>query len=307
MARMMDALKQAEAHRAVAIATPAPELPPAQLAQEGEAGEGMLFIEVGGKGQPLSASPEVLACAPVRKQSVAPSLVPVAPAGPGLFTVDLQPLPPQRQPSRYFAPELLTYHQPDHPVSKQYKGLLDRLLGNAGGCQVLLLTAASSGVGTTTVLLNLAIAACTPGRRVAVMDLNLARPAVALRLGLPATPGLREILAGTAAPEQALQATAVAGLHALGTTPGAGPSPALTAEALRWLTCWLRERFDVVFVDGPPWDESLELASLAVLADAIYPVLTEAEMSSPTMRQMLLAIARRGGCLRGLLHAQKAA
>jgi Mrp family chromosome partitioning ATPase len=306
---MMDALRQAEIQGPPAAAPSVPDAPAPELIPDEVPADGMLFIEVGGKGQPLSASPEVLASAPTRKRAAAPSLVAVPPATPGAFTVALEPLPPQRPPSRSLAPELLTYHQPEHPVSKQYQALLVRLLGNerGGTSQVLLLTAASAGVGTTTVLLNLAIAACTPGRRVAVMDLNMARPALAHRLGLPASPGLREILAGTAAPEQTLQSTVVPGLHALPTTACAGPSPALAAEALRWLTCWLRERFDVVFVDGPPWDESLELAALAVLADAIYPVLAESEMASPALSQMLLAIARRGGCLRGLLHAQKAA
>jgi Mrp family chromosome partitioning ATPase len=316
MARMMDTLKQqgeTPLARAGVTELPAASVPatiPAPV--EIEPFGGMLFIEVGGKGQPMTASPEVLACG---RQSLpgpaAPNLVPIpATAAPGTLTVALEPLPAAAPAEPRLAPELLVYHQPEHPVSKQYHALRESLLGEqpSGAAQILLFTAASAGVGTTTVLLNLAVSAAAHGaRHVAVVDVNLARPAVAARLGLPATPGLREVLAGTAAPEQVLQPTAITGLYVLATAPGRRPSPSLTAEALRWLACWLRERFDVVFVDGPPWSESPELAALAVLADGIYPVLGQAEMAGPAVQQLLPAIIRRGGRLRGLLHAQRAA
>jgi Mrp family chromosome partitioning ATPase len=309
MARMIEALKQAEARRARPTDTPAVPAPdPCPSANGGEILPDMPYIEVGGKGKPMSASPEVLAAAPARPAP--PQLLPVPPAaGPAPLAVSFRPWSGSRPGSCRLAAELLTFHQPDHPVSKQYQTLLGNLLGDGkdAPCRVLLFTAASAGAGTTTVLLNLAVAACDRDRRqVAALDLNLRRPALATRLGLPAVPGLREVLAGTAAPDHALQATAVPGLYALAAAADDGPSPALTAEALRWLVCWLRERFDAVFVDGPPWEEAPEPAALAGHADGVYPVLGEAEAQGPAVGRLLQAITRRGGRLRGVLHTQRA-
>jgi Mrp family chromosome partitioning ATPase len=204
---------------------------------------------------------------------------------------------------------LLAFHEPDHPVSKEYRALSGGLLGGPGEpAPVLLFTAASAGAGVTTVLLNLAITACAGGtRRVAVLDLNLRRPAVAARLGLRAAPGLREVLAGAAALDHALQPTAVPGLYALAAAPGISVPPSLTAEALRWLVAWLRERFDVVFLDGPPWEEGPEPAALAGHADGVFAVVGEAGEQDPAVTRLLQAVSRRGGRLRGLLHTRRAA
>src|SRR5207244_12773075 len=89
------------------------------------------------------------------------------------------------------APELIALHQPDHPLSQQYRLLQSALLAQlpATRPQVLLFTAAAPEVDTTTVLLNVAIASAQQGKpRVAVIDANLNRPAVAQRLGLEPVP-----------------------------------------------------------------------------------------------------------------------
>jgi Mrp family chromosome partitioning ATPase len=309
MARIIEALRQADSQR-TPLATAIPCAEP-QAQSEADAAEAMPYIEVGGKGKGMIASPEVLACPVPRRSPVAPHLlaVPEAPA-PIPLSVAFQPWPGPRAASRRLAPELLAFHEPEHPVSKQYRALLDGLLADeaAGACQVLLFTAASPGAGATTVLLNLAISACAGDRRrCAAIDLNLHRPALAARLALPATPGLHEVLAGTVALEHALHPTAVSGLQALTAAPGAWPSSPRTAEALRWLVGWLRDRFDVIFLDGPPWADGPELTALVAVADAIYPVVSESETNSPAVQQLLHAITRRGGRLRGLLHAQRAA
>src|SRR5262249_34937438 len=138
-----------------------------------------------------------------------------------------------------FAPELVAYHAPDLPAGERYRELLAALLSAAGvlpgdRCPVLLFTTAEPGAGATTVQLNVAITAARQGRRrVVVVAATLARPAVAERLGLPTVPGLREVLAGSAALEQALQPTEQANLRAL--TAGlavSGPGTRYVAETM---------------------------------------------------------------------------
>src|SRR5437764_1222048 len=100
-----------------------------------------------------------------------------------------------------FAPELIAFHQPDHPISGQYRDLATGLLAQTPAEQprVLFFTSSAPGAGTTTVVLNTAVTLARDNLlRVAVLDAHLRRAAVAGRLGLPDGAGLREVLAGGA-------------------------------------------------------------------------------------------------------------
>src|SRR5439155_26370985 len=81
------------------------------------------------------------------------------PPPPGLFTVRFQPVIAGRRPGRGFGPEMIAYHQPEHPVSVQYRSLAAEIVAQLPGSRprVLLFTAAGAGAGTTTILLNLAV------------------------------------------------------------------------------------------------------------------------------------------------------
>jgi Mrp family chromosome partitioning ATPase len=202
-------------------------------------------------------------------------------------------------------PELIAFHQPDHPVSVQYRQVLASVLAVAPEkeSQVLLFTGARPGGGTTTVLLNVAVTAARQARRpVVVVDGNLRRPALAGRLGLQGEAGLRDVLAGTAALERALQETGQANLVALTAgTAASGSGVRFVAETLRSLLRQLRQRFDLVLVDGPRWDGQPDVLLLGSACDAVYLVVPEDEAESPQVDDLFQAIpqqgARLGGCI----------
>src|SRR5262249_54479185 len=144
--------------------------------------------------------------AEVQPPSVEPAAGPVSLS----FQALAAPLPPWAPVKDRFSPQLVTFHQPDHPLSAKYRSLLAELLAPlpTEGSKVLLFTAAAPGAGTSTVLLNLAITAARQGNhRVAVVDADLERPALAERLGLCRVPGLAEVLEGAVSLHRALQAT----------------------------------------------------------------------------------------------------
>src|SRR5262249_39188829 len=114
-------------------------------------------------------------------------------------------------------------------------------------------------------------------------------------------PGLQEVLAGTAALEQAVQPTAQPGLAAL-SAGAVAPSPrAEAAEATRWILAWLRARYDLIFVDGPPAGETGEVASLLSGVDAVYLVVDHGDAGRPEVRAAQRQIARLGGHVSGLI------
>jgi Mrp family chromosome partitioning ATPase len=311
MGRTLEALRQG---KRPALHAPEAVTPHANVAEEevAEEPESAPFIEVGGPNRAVDGSPDVMACklpapvarsiAPAPKTAAVPKIEPkveAAPAAPtdaGPWTVQFRPWVESRPPAvpmRRMAIELIAYHWPEHAVARQYAELLKGLTAQCptGWGQVLLFTSPSPWGGTTTVLLNLAItAARQEGRRVAVVDANLRRPALADRLGLGAAAGLREVLAGSAPLAQALQETAQKNLWALaaGRSGTAGESR-LPLDWLMPTLRQLRQQFDLVFVDAASWNEGSEVSALAATCDAVYMVLNQPQGSPsdslPVLRQ----------------------
>jgi Mrp family chromosome partitioning ATPase len=302
MARILDAQRLAESKHLAAEETPST----ADTAPVGQTNADTIsFIEVGGPAHGFNASADVLACpAPVAgKLRIAnatdstelprPSL---AEAGP-LF-VAFRPCPDEpATPSR----KLVTFHQPDHPASELYRALLGRILSGdiKTHPQAILLSGVSPGVGATTALLNLAVCAAREGKqRVAVLDLNSARPAVAETLGVSAGPWFEDFLAGRSGLEKALQPTRVASLFVLAPNAAGDRTTKPSTEAALWIVSWLRGHFDLIFIDASPWEETTFIS----LGDAVYLVAPVGSASAARLDRIACEIARQGGRLRGILQ-----
>jgi Mrp family chromosome partitioning ATPase len=199
---------------------------------------------------------------------------------------------------------LIASHQPDHPVSVQYRSLAAELVSQlpGGGPRVLLFTAAAAGAGTTTVLLNLAITlARQDATRVTVVDANFAAPALAARLGLPAGPGLSDALARRTPLTWCLQETPQPNLLALPVGKLAVPRGGANLGSLLEP---LRSRNDWVLVDAAPWGDGPEPAELADGCDAIYLVLRQNDLGAPAAAALQDAILEQTGRLRGCVLTQ---
>lgn len=328
MGRILKALIQGGNHRAAAdqggSAYPSRTENQEAAAIESDA---IPFIEVGGPGSAVEGSPQVLAFpqrpirVPVPAQPVASTPEPgAAPAPPAddvpeekLAAVVFQspypsqsPLPPARQ---RFAPQLVAFHQPDHPVSEQYRGLLAGVVGQMLGDdpRVLMLTAPAAGSGTTTVLLNLALTrARSDQKRVVVVDAQLYRPAVADRLGLRPSPGLREVVARSVLLRRAIQETGQTNCWAL--TAG---DPILAGnawpvgEALRATLLQLRQQFDWVLVDAPSWADGAEMVGLSAACDAVFLVLRPGEVETNAVKEIGRLIPQVGSHLGGYILTER--
>ena len=291
MARIREKLRHGGAPVAVA---PAPEEAPAQV----EPADAMPFIEVGPQ-RYFEASADVLAAGPARSTLHGPH---------GAVIRALAP-------KRGLAPELVAYHAPEQPASVRYADLLTSLLEagfvRAGSaCRTLLLTAARAEIGTTTVLLNLAISAARQGQRVVVVDANLRRPAVADRLALPAGPGLTDVLAGEIPLEDAIRPTAQADLFAL--TTGSATALLTDETSLRDVVLELAAGYDLVLIDGPrveqplptgrAWDRRA-VALLASACQAMYLVVPAAESETAATTDLAAGLAERALPLAGCIVA----
>jgi Mrp family chromosome partitioning ATPase len=221
------------------------------------------------------------------------------------MAVVFEPWPAMLVPSRGIAPEVIAFHQPDHAISQQYATLFGKILeGQSGmGTKAIALTGCKPNVGTTTALLNLAVvAAVLDKRRLVLVDAHLMRPTLAQRLGLSVPAGLQEVLAGNAALEPAVVKTPVAGMYLIAARAEDNAAIGhLCSEALGWLLTWLKDRFDLVLIDGPSADEVHEIKALSSLCDGMYLVVPQGEIAPPH-RAMAQNIGRHGGRLKGLIH-----
>jgi hypothetical protein len=327
MARIREALRRADTVRGQPRETvPAPRpYQPEDVRFSAETEEEVPFIEVGGRETPMEASPSVLGSVPNKRG--APSAEREAPEqGSALcvprfalcaerspaaavrltgvafrsFPPELAPLPPVLE---RFAPDLVALHQPDHPISEQYRALVKNLEKQlpARQSQALLFTSPTPQTDTTPVLLNLAI---TRARRHAtatvVVDANLRRPAVAERLGLPAAPGLGDVLAGRLSLPRAIQETGLGNLYALTAGKIAHENTTLVAgDAMRVALRDLRGRFDWIFVNAPCWDGRPEASTLRSACDAVYVVVPETDVDTSAVEELSQLIVEQGGCLQG--------
>jgi Mrp family chromosome partitioning ATPase len=290
MGRMLEALK----HTAE-IPPPEPAPEPEGRAEGPEATEDVMpFVEVGGPRNGAAPRP-ILEVAGPRLASL---LVPPPTA------VRLQAVP---KTAPRVAAELIAYHQPEHEVSRQYSAVFSQMVPETPRDEacVLLLTALAPGAGTTTALLNLAISGCRQqGRQIVIVDANRGRPAVAKRLGLESSAGLHEVFQGTIALEQAVLATPQNDLKVLAAGHAESEGPHWPAEALRWALTWLRQRFDVVFVDGPAWSDTALVRSLCPLVDAVYLVVDATQAQQPLVRAVTRSVMQHGSRVGGLIVTQ---
>ena len=204
--------------------------------------------------------------------------------------------------------DVIAYHQPDHPISGEYRVIRDEIRRQyeEPTPRVLLFSAAAPVAGTTTVLLNFAVSLTQEsGARVLVADANFDRPAVARRLGVPETPGLAEVLAQTVPLAWALQPTAVENLHVLAAGVPADETHKAMASDYPRLLAQLRKWFDWVLVDGGVWDEWLGQESAGPACDAVYLVTRQADIDRPEFAGLRASVNSAGGVLRGYVTTRQ--
>jgi Mrp family chromosome partitioning ATPase len=289
---MADMLKQAER------LSPAPQVETSDTeSAEDILGESIPYVEVGG---PRTVGTTVRTT--TRASEIAPAVPPPIRGddnADSIFAIRFEPVHSGLWLRHGFGPELVAYHQPEHPVSGQYHALRDAITAQLPGTlpRVLLFTAVAPSAGTTTVLLNLAVTiARLDGPRVTVVDANWQRSAVAERLGLPAAPGLREVLSRNVPLAWAVQESRQPNLSVLSAGKRTTPRD---DEAFAAVLDQLRQSSDWVLIDAAHWGDGSVTVPLAECCDAVYLVERETDADSGAAGEVQAAILEQCGRLRG--------
>ncbi len=148
----------------------------------------------------------------------------------------------------------------------------------------------------------LAGAAAAAGRRTVLVECDLARPRLAVDLGLAPAPGLHEYLRWEATPEQILQPLGLAGPAAGAASEplvfiaagrqAADPATLLGLQSFRHMSAKLGAAYDLVVFLGPALGENApDLAAIAARADALLVGIAPEQASRRGMRALRTALA----------------
>lgn len=164
---------------------------------------------------------------------------------------------------------------PTSPMSERTRQLRVTLdyVALSSANKTLMITSAGAGEGKTTTACNLAVALAKSGVRTLLIDADLRRPTVALRLGLESQVGLTSVITGEISPMDALLSTPEPNLKVLtsGVKPP-NPSELLSSEQMRSTLSMLRSKFDFVLIDTPPLLPVTDAAALAPITDGVLMV-----------------------------------
>lgn len=192
-------------------------------------------------------------------------------------------------------PSVVAFHDPYSAVSEQYRSVRARLLTmNAGHVpQVLAITSAIPEEGKSVTTLNLGLVMAEGGEhRILVVDADFRRTSLARMLGIPAEPGLAEVLRGEVRLESALQPSPLPNLHVLpaGKVVNSAYGELLGGAGVSAILGELRSAFDYTFVDTPPVTTVSDVCLLAPHCDGAVVVIQMCRTPEPTVQQAVRAL-----------------
>ena len=210
---------------------------------------------------PEVSAPERPAAAPVVAFKAEPAMAPEAPQAAEPVTtsrrVDLDQMALQ-------AAGIVTPNAPRSQLADQFRVIKRPLLANAAGKgastlnhgNLIMVTSALPGEGKTFTAVNLAMSIATElDHTVMLVDADVARPSVLNVLGLQPSPGLLDLLDGSAQMADVLLRTNVDKLSILPSgTPHARATELLASDAMRQLLDDMAKRYTdrIIIFDSPP-------------------------------------------------------
>jgi succinoglycan biosynthesis transport protein ExoP len=157
------------------------------------------------------------------------------------------------------------------------------LFAAADSRRTLLVTSSRPGEGKSLVASNLAVGLALAGQRVLIIDADMRRPQVHTILNTEQTPGLSDLLGGTAIADNVIRRTTIEGLSVLPSgVPLPNPAELLSSDRLAQLIAALRERFDWVVIDSPPVLAVTDASLLAHACSGVVFVVAAEKTDRPT-------------------------
>jgi tyrosine-protein kinase Etk/Wzc len=199
---------------------------------------------------------------------------------------------------------VLVHEEPEGPGAEAFRSLRTSLQFGLmeADSNTVLITGASPNAGKTFVLVNTAAVLARGGQRTLVVDADMRRGHLQEYLGGERSPGLSEVLSGTADLDQAIRHWSEGGLDflATGTIPP-NPSELLMTRRFSELLAQLQGRYDIVLLDAPPVMAVTDATIMADHAGATFLVARAGHNTTEEMGETLKRVQQHNGRVTGLI------
>lgn len=148
------------------------------------------------------------------------------------------------------------------------------------GCHIIGVTSAQPSEGKSTVSVNLAYSLAELGKRVLLVDADMRRPSINIKLGMTLAPGLSNLLGSTNSISAALQKySSSTSKAAFNVIPGGdipqNPSELLNSKRMEQLLSALSSAYDYLIIDLPPVGAVTDAVSISKKTDGMIVVMRE--------------------------------
>lgn len=193
----------------------------------------------------------------------------------------------------------------DDLIGKEaFRGLRTNLrFARKGERTVVAVVSAAPGAGKSTVASNLALTLAEQGKRVVIVDADLRRPQVHKIVKVSQSPGLVELLDGSAAGDEIVKGTPIHD-RLFAVTSGfipKEPPEVVGSERFTDFLKALRSRFDVVVLDTPPLLAVSDAMMIATLADGTLIVARAEQTNRKALHHAVEQLRRVDANLLGLV------
>jgi protein-tyrosine kinase len=180
---------------------------------------------------------------------------------------------------------------PHSLAAEQYRSLRTRIARaeNGRAIRAIVVTSPAKGDGKSLTASNLALTMAQEfQQRVLLVDADLRRPSLQQLFGLPAGPGLSDVLTGAADVADALVALPDTHMTILPAgTPPHHPAELLGSASMRRVLDTLRTRFDRIVIDMPPAAPLADVQIVSPMADAVLLIVRAAITPKPAIERAL--------------------
>ncbi len=200
-------------------------------------------------------------------------------------------------------PSVVSFHRPHSEITESYRTIRTALmLGMSTDKRIIQITSPNPSDGKSTLTSNLAVTFANSGKRCLLLDCDLRRPKIHKLFDVPNKAGLSSVILQSIELENAIQATAIENLDLLTSGPRTkNPSELFLTRQFTHVMEFLRDRYDIVFIDSAPILAVSESASVASMVDGVLVVTRVGRNSRPWMSRVQTSLSLVGANVLGVV------
>ena len=200
--------------------------------------------------------------------------------------------------------EVIAAHRPSDALTEVFRSIRGHLIRSGAGRQIKTLSIISpdEGEGKTFIAANMAASFAQIGCETLLADLNFRTPRIHKLFRLKNNCGASSILIRRAEAGDAVRESAIKSLHVLPSGPvPPNPGDLMGSDGTRQLLSSLREAYDVVIVDTPPYFSASDAITAASLTDGMLLVASRGHTTMAALGTVKKGLEGSGGRVLGVL------